>query len=82
MNKELPGYDEAIKLGYSLYCHSGNKLSASYFKESLCLTVRVDGTADLSACYKMVELKVNTFSFPHKLMRIFEEQIKLCKPLN
>lgn len=81
MSNELPGYNEAYKLGYTLYIHSGNKKSATYIKDGIGLTVTDNGKATLSAIYKMVVLKIDSFSFPHKLIHTFENQIKDCLPI-
>lgn len=80
MNQDLPGYKDAYKLGYSLYSHSGDKKSATYIKDGLSLKISDKGTAELLAMYKMVILKVDSFSFPHKLIHTFENQIKDCLP--
>lgn len=81
MNQDnLPGYKDAYKLGYSLYAHSGDKKVVTYIKDGLSLTISDKGTAELSAMYKMVILKVGSFSFPHKLIHTFENQIKDCLP--
>ena len=79
--ENLPGYEEAYKLGYSLYSHSGNKLSATYNKDRLSLTITTKGEATLSAMHKFVLLKVGPISFPHKNIHNFEKQIKDCLPI-
>jgi hypothetical protein len=71
----FPGEEEAKKLGYSLYSHSGDKSSASYSKEKLCLTVYKSGDARLSSYYKLIRLESGKFSFPHENFHIFENQI-------
>ena len=78
--KDLPGYEEAINLNYSLHSHSGNKESAMYMKGSLSLTVHKNNTATLMSMYKMVILKVENFTFPHKNIELFENQILKCLP--
>ena len=82
MNKyDLPGYNEAINLGYSLYCHQPKGSCATYNKGVLGLTIYKNGTAKLTAMYKMVILSIESFSFPNKNIKLFEEQILKCIPI-
>ena len=76
--KDLPGYEEAVNLGYTLYCYSGLKESATYNKGRLSLIVYKNNTATLMSSYKMVIMKVENFSFPHKNIKLFESQIEVC----
>ncbi len=73
--ENYPGYEEAQKLGYSLYCHNGDKSSVSYGKGKLCLTIYNGIEAELHSSYKMIQIKSGKFSFPHKNFHIFENQI-------
>lgn len=81
MNRELAGYDDAIKLGYSLHSSSVNGLIASYVDErGIVLTVsssEYDGTCrgELSYVHGLVVISVPSFSFPGKNFKIFEDSI-------
>ncbi len=72
---DFPNQEEAKKLGYDIYSHSGDKSVVSYTKGQLCLTVYNGEEAELSSSYKMITLKTGKFSFPHELFHIFENQI-------
>lgn len=70
----LPGREEAEKLGYTMYAFGADRDWASYWKDGLFLTCRGD-TAELSAIRGLVEIKVHRFQFPNKNFRIFENAI-------
>ncbi len=72
---DLPGYEDAYKLGYSLRSYSGNGTSATYGKESFVLTVNKDGTASLWSIVGLVEMEIKKFSFPHPKMSYFERML-------
>lgn len=69
------GQDEVEKLGYTLYCHNGDKSIVSYGKGKLCLTIYNGIEANLHSSYKMIQIKTGKFSFPNKNFHIFENQI-------
>jgi len=85
----LPGYKEAITLGYSLHSYSGNYQGATYTAprgyKFIWLTVTIDphareGQAGLKAIisyygHGLVTITTGEFSFPHKLFRSFERDV-------
>lgn len=78
----LPGYKEAHKLEYTLHSYSSNKRYATYVKDhKLFLDIFYDQydktklRATLNACHKMVKLEIGPISFPHKSIKMFENQI-------
>lgn len=71
----LPGQQEAKRLGYSVYAYGGQKKAAFYTKDQLCLKVYKNGTAEIMANYKLIEIKTPNFSFPHPNFDLFEKQI-------
>lgn len=87
MNKEdLPGYREALRLGYTLARYTGNGAQAWYDKGDITLVVKTrivdnpaiypDYTAELFACpYRMIQLHTGEFSFPNRNFPEFERQI-------
>ena len=79
--ENLPGYEEAKKQDYWMHSYSGDKSVASYARDDglwLRVTRQADGSlhATLSTHVKMVELRIDNFSFPHPLFHVFENQIK------
>ncbi len=87
---ELPGYADAIAAGYTLYANAGDGLQAIYVKDTplgtrnIVLTVTKGGgdrlTAGLRCHWMLVSIEVKDFSFPHKQLSKFEEQILACLP--
>ncbi len=75
MIKDLPGYDEALALGYHLTSYSNNRSSADYSKDSLVLVMTDKGKATLWACIGAVELEVKSFSFPNENFHLFEKNM-------
>lgn len=73
-----PGYDEAIKYGYTLYSTAGN--SATYTKDGLFLHIRQLSDqrlrAELRAQVRLITLTTGEIAWPHKLFaRVFEKQM-------
>jgi len=82
---DLPGYDKATELGYTLHHYSGDRKQASYLKDGVTLTVRRTPTsvygydelkAELWAVLGLVELRVSDFQFPHPRFEMLEKQIR------
>ena len=80
----LPGYEEALKLGYGIHMYSSNRKTAMYVKDALdgwCIHLEVvecgDGTftADLQTIHKLLTISTGLFTFPHPRFEIFEDQI-------
>ena len=78
----LPGYEEAISLGYYLNYYAGGGNSATYTKEGIQLTIKYKGDS-LEACleyiWKLLVIKAPSFSFPNKNFKEFESQMLLVK---
>lgn len=75
MGRNLPGYDAAEALGYSLCSYSSNKESAIYTKGKLQLTIDKEGKTKLQAVYKMIILHIGWFTLPNKNFKLFENQM-------
>lgn len=78
---DLPGREEANKLGYTLAYHSGDRKMAVYQKDEISLTVELVDYGRLRGELGAVPLgiiKVHTgpFSFPNINFGIFERQVK------
>lgn len=71
----LPGETEAKALGYEVYAYGGSKQTAYYYKGVLSLAVHSNGTAEISAHYKLIEIRTPNISFPHPRFQMFESQI-------
>jgi hypothetical protein len=86
----LPGYDGAIKEGYSLGSHSADNSMATYHKDfphregSLALRVEkgADGKliAHVYVMWKMVQIGVSNLGFPHPRLAYFEGLVERCIP--
>ena len=72
----LPGYDYAIKHGYSLASYAGNGDAAEYIKDEITLSIYSGGSARLWAIVGLVELNIGPFSFPHPNTEKFFAAIK------
>ena len=75
MIEQLPGYNGAIEMGYTLSAYSGDMGSATYRKCGVDLTVYENGTCTLSAVIGMLMLSTGKISFPNKNLKIFEKQV-------
>lgn len=78
----LPGYKEALRLGYTLATYSADRSYAVYCSRDMTLVVRrgVSGcreTAELCA-FPIGALKLTTgdFTFPNKNFPEFERQVR------
>jgi len=79
---DLPGYKEALDLGYSLNYHGGDRKSATYTKDGIHLTIRYKKDnleAYLEYIWKLLVIKTPNFTFPNKNFGIFENQVFLAK---
>ena len=77
---ELPGRDQATKLGYSLSSSAADGHSASYVKDGITLTIEKHGSstgmlASMWARIGIVEMEIKAFQFPHPLFRKFEAKL-------
>jgi len=75
MREALPGYKEAVGLGYSLNAYAGSKKMALYSKGRLSLKVYSDNTAEILGHYKIIQIHTPKISFPHPRFQMFENQI-------
>ena len=79
---DLPGYKEALDLGYSLNSHGGDRKSATYVKEGVFLTIWYKDS-NLEACldfvWKLLVIKAPNFTFPNINFELFETQVFLVK---
>jgi hypothetical protein len=75
MTSNLPGYDEATALGYSLVSYSGNGKQANYYKDNKTLIINNKGNASLWDSIMMIELEIKSFSFPSNNFHLFEKSL-------
>lgn len=85
--ENLPGQEEAERLGYNVQYYTGDRQSATYIDNNslgLFLTVNNNGnnkfTATLGMIYKLVEIEIKNFQFPHPHFKQFEIDLLLCHP--
>lgn len=80
--ENLPGYKEAPILGYTLLHHSGDYRSATYVnKTGIWLTLhynkenRVIGDLSFSPRGTLAMVKIDDFSFPHKMFGRWQQYL-------
>lgn len=80
--ENLPGYKDALALGYTLVYYSGNFRSATYShpgRPGVSITTRFADNnavvASLLAVVRAVEIRISDFTFPHPNFKLFETQI-------
>lgn len=76
MIEDLPGYQAAKDLGYTLYSYSGTGDSSRYGKGDLSIQVFKDGYAKMYAVVGMATIAIDPFAFPNKNFHIFESEIQ------
>lgn len=73
----LPGYDEAGELGYTLNMSGGDKSWATYCNnKGIFLTVYDDDTCKIEAFPGLLTISTGKLSFPHSNFSMFENQVK------
>jgi len=85
----VPGYAEAIVLGYSLMSSSFDKTTAWYSKtvypdkvlNLTVFTVNDELNCEVSSIYKMISITTGNIAFPHKNIQLFESQVLKCIPI-
>jgi len=80
MIQNLPGYAEALRLGYTLHSYASNQMRANYTKDGVSLTVLADRRATLTLFIGLVRLTIDEFQFPHPNFAAFERQIRAFMP--
>ncbi len=82
-NEDLPGYEEATRLGFSLVYHSGDRRGAGYEKQGIHLDVRITTNtqleATLSCIHRLLLITTQGISFPNSNFKLFEGQISEAK---
>ena len=79
---DLPGYEEALDLGYTVRYYGGDKKSASYMKNGVLLTIvskEYGLEAHLELVWKLLLVKTPSFTFPNENFKVFENQVLLAK---
>ena len=89
---ELPGYKEALDLGYTLCYYGSDKKSATYMKQGVALTILSSNVsfhlyahnearleARLELVWGLLIVKTPSFDFPNENFKVFESQVFLAK---
>ena len=78
--KDLPGYEAAIRLGYTLVAYGGDRKSAHYQNGDLGLHIQKTPygklSADLYSYVGLVRLSVDQLGFPNSNLSLFENEIQ------
>jgi len=79
LEEALPGYYEALKLGFTLKVHTGDRNAATYQKSDKVLDIVRLGSDVFTTLhaypYRLVHVEIPRFSFPNSNFPIFERQM-------
>ena len=76
MTIDVPGYEKAASLGYTLFAFGADHRSATYSKGKLILRIWADNRAEVSSVIGLVILSAGEIGWPNENFHIFEKQVQ------
>lgn len=76
----LPGQEQAEKMGYALHSFSGDHATAHYIKDGIGLDVwGTQKEAEISFLYGLLLVTTGKFGWPHPNFAQFERQVQQAR---